>query len=83
MISTTWVSKVDYQFLVTLYECDYRDDSVRRRRRCRRIRCRIRCRCRRRRRELFHIFDFFSKTAAGISFKFGVEVPQVDVYQVC
>jgi len=31
----------------------------------------------------FHIFDFFSKTAAQISFKFGGEVPQVDVYQVC
>ena len=30
----------------------------------------------------FDIFIFFSKTAARITFKFGVEVPQVNVYQV-
>ena len=31
----------------------------------------------------FHIFIFFSQTAAWIPFKFCVEVPQGEFYQVC
>ena len=31
----------------------------------------------------FHIFIFFSQTAARIPFKFCVEVPQGEFYQVC
>ena len=76
------ILKSKYLFLVTLHECDLSDMTlpavVVDRPSYVRISYTYVHVC-----ELLNIFYLFSKTASGISFKFDVEVSQVDGYQVC